>query len=84
MIEDPREGLEVGTGWHSQQLSALFFPSNTFLRPCSLPAGSPPASQSPFYFQQKVGGAQINRKQVSFWFSSKSAGFWPAWTGETA
>lgn len=82
--EDPGGGFGVGVSWHSQQLSALSLPSNAFLCPHPLPAGSPPAGQSPVYFQQKAGGAQINSKQVGFWFSSKSARFWPARTGETA
>lgn len=65
----------MGAGWHSQQLSALSLPSNTFLHPCSLPAGSPPASQSPVYFQQKAGGASINRKRVVSGFHQNPQGY---------
>lgn len=58
----------------SQRLPALFLPSNTFLHPCPVPAGSPPASQSPGYFQLKAGGAQINRKQVGSGFHPQGSG----------
>ncbi|MGZ7376182.1 hypothetical protein ACXWSX_09365, partial [Streptococcus pyogenes] len=42
--------------------------------PCPVPAGSPPASQSPGYFQLKAGGAQINRKQVGSGFHPQGSG----------